>query len=222
MRNKTHRSKIVAGLLVACGLFWTARGVLIAEELTPEATVKATAAEVIEVLAGQDLTLADKKEHLETYLDSCCDFETTGKLVLGRNVRKLSDEDRAEFTRLFREYLEITYGKNIEDYNGETVEILGGRDEARGDYTVHIKVNRGGGDADILVDFRMRKSESGHWQVIDVVAEGISLVANLRSQFQEIVTNEGTEGLMEKLRDKVSRGDAAELPDDTPAEAQKS
>jgi phospholipid transport system substrate-binding protein len=104
---------------------------------------------------------------------------------------------------LFRKYLVATYGDNIENYAGETVEVLSGRKEARDDYTVMTKIARGGGQADLLVDYRLRKAEDGQWKIIDVIAEGISMVSNLRSQFQEVITREGTDGLLAQLREKT-------------------
>ena len=43
--------------------------------------------------------------------------------------------------------------------------------------------------------------------MIDVIVEGVSLVANFRSQFEEIVSNEGPHRLIELLREKNARGE---------------
>ena len=51
------------------------------------------------------------------------------------------------------------------------------------------------------VDYRMRKEGEG-WRGIDVIIEGVSLVQNFRSQAQEIVSAEGPDGLIQKLRSK--------------------
>lgn len=186
-------------LLAALALF---APTLAAAGQSPEETIKETAGKVIEVLADDTLSDAQKKDELTSYLDTCCDFETTSKLVLARNWRTFSEAQRAEFVDLFRAYLIATYGDNVKAYNGETVEILGGREEARGDYTVLTKIARGGGNADVLVNYRLRKDADGNWKILDVIGEGISLVANLRSQFQEVISQSGPEGLLKKLREK--------------------
>jgi phospholipid transport system substrate-binding protein len=187
--------------LVLTGLVLCAPA-LVAAGQSPEKTIEETAGKVIEVLADDNLSDEEKKAELTSYLDSCCDFETTSKLVLARNWRTFSEAQRAEFVDLFRSYLIATYGDNVKAYNGETVEILGGREEARGDYTVLTKIARGGGNADVLVNYRLRKDTDGNWKILDVIGEGISLVANLRSQFQEVISHSGPEGLLKKLREK--------------------
>ncbi|RMD85407.1 MAG: ABC transporter substrate-binding protein, partial [Candidatus Dadabacteria bacterium] len=160
---------------------------------TPEAFVAKIADDVLAVLRNSTLDREQKKMRLERELDTCCDFETTSKLVLARNWKKFSPEQREEFVALFKRYLIATYQGNIDAYGGETVEIAGGREEPRGDYTVMTKIKRPGAE-DILVDYRLRRLEDGSWRIIDVIAEGISLVSNLRSQFQEVISRSGPEG----------------------------
>jgi phospholipid transport system substrate-binding protein len=103
----------------------------------------------------------------------------------------------------------MTYGRNIENYKNERVEVTGDRDEGRGDWTVKTKILRGGGASDILVDYRLRK-EGDEWRIIDIVIERVSLVANFRSQFQEIVSQGGPTKLLDVLREKNARREPLE------------
>ncbi len=183
---------------------------------SPEAFVHSIASEVVAILRNEALGTEQKKVKLEGELDSCCDFETTSKLVLARNWRKFSDTQRGEFVALFKRYLIVTYRGNIDAYGGETVAIAGGREEARGDYTVMTKVQRDGAE-DIIVDYRLRRTADGQWRIIDIIAEGISLVSNLRSQFQEVVSRGGAEGLLSALREKIDESDTPATPKEQPA-----
>src|SRR2546429_364106 len=123
-----------------------------------------------------------------------------------RNWGRLSAAQQAEFVRLFKEHVALTYGRSIESYNNEKVEVVGERDEGRGDWTVKTKILRGGGNADVLVDYRLRQ-ENDAWRIIDVVIERVSLVANFRSQFQEIMSGGGPAKLLEVLREKNAKGE---------------
>lgn len=198
MSRKLNTTILALTTLIALGL-----GQALADKQSPEDVIRSTAAKVIEVLADKEQTTAQKKTVLDSYLDTCCDFETISKLVMAKNWKSLKPDQQKEFVTLFRQYLVATYGDNIENYKGETVDILSGRKEARDDYTVMTKIERGSSDADLLVDYRLRQTPSGEWQIIDVIAEGISLVSNLRSQFQEVISQNGTEGLMKRLREKT-------------------
>jgi phospholipid transport system substrate-binding protein len=197
----TNRSFTIIAMAVAATAFVSATAIAAAPG-TPEEVIRSTSAKVIEVLADNTKTTAQKKTILDSYLDTCCDFVTISKLVMAKNWKSLKESQQDEFIGLFRKYLVATYGDAIENYSGETVEILSGRKEVRDDYTVMTKIARGGGQADLLVDYRLRQV-SGEWRIIDVIAEGISMVSNLRSQFQEVITRDGTDGLLAQLREKT-------------------
>jgi phospholipid transport system substrate-binding protein len=185
---------------------------------TPEEVIHSTSAKVIEVLADKSKTTEQKKTILDSYLDTCCDFATISKLVMAKNWKSLKENQQGEFIGLFRKYLVATYGDAIENYSGETVAVLSGRKEIRDDYTVMTKIARGGGQADLLVDYRLRKGKDGEWKIIDVIAEGISMVSNLRSQFQEVITRDGTDGLLAQLREKT-KSTASNTSSSTPTSA---
>jgi len=167
---------------------------------SPSDVVDAMSGQVLEVLRDQSLDVDKRRDEVEQIIYSNVDFDTLSRLVMARNWRKLSDEQKVEFKRLFKSHLSDTYGDNVDNYRNEKVEILSQRDEKRGDVTVKTKIVRGGTD-DVLVDYRLRK-KSDEWRIIDVVIEGVSLVANFRSQFQDIMSNGGADRLLKLLREK--------------------
>ena len=111
-------------------------------------------------------------------------------------------------------YLSVTYGKNLDSYSNEKVVLLGDREEARGDWSVKTKIARGGGNDDILVDYRLRKLPGTEdWKIIDVTIEGVSLVANFRSQFQEIMASGGAARMLALLAEKNAKGESILPPE---------
>jgi phospholipid transport system substrate-binding protein len=51
---------------------------------------------------------------------------------------------------------------------------------------------------------------NGVWMVYDIIAEGISLVKNYRTQFAEILHDGDAQTLIEKLRQKAKELEAAQ------------
>jgi phospholipid transport system substrate-binding protein len=178
---------------------------------SPEQFVERTSKDVLSVLRDAGLSHDGKIVKLQAMLDERSDFETISKLVLAVHYRKFSDTQRADFVSLLHRYLTTTYGHQIDNYANETVTITGGREEARGDYTVQTKIKRTTGQ-DLSVEYRLRKV-GDEWRLIDVIGEGISLVSNLRSQFGEILSDGGPEKLLKVLREKNAAGAPATLPE---------
>jgi len=176
----------------------------------PAAVVEQTIDEVTKVLVDKSLASDAKRQKIEQIVHGRFDFEVLSKLVLARHWKTLSPEQQREFVEEFKRHLSVTYGKNVESYNDERAVITGSRAEKHGDWTVKSKVVRKNAP-EILVDYRLRQGE-GRWQVIDVVIEGVSLVANFRSQFQEVISQGGPTKLIQQLKDKNARGEGAKVP----------
>jgi phospholipid transport system substrate-binding protein len=191
-------------VVAASGFLLAASGV--PPGASPRELVRSLTDAVIAVLRDPNLDARQKRSRIEEIVFDHVDFETMSRLVLAQHWRGLDEAHRRAFVEEFRRHLSVTYGKNVESYQNETVTITGDREEARGDWTVQTRIVRNGPN-DILVDYRLRRI-GGEWKIIDVVIERVSLVSNFRSQFQSILTSGGIDRLLELLRQKNEAGES--------------
>jgi phospholipid transport system substrate-binding protein len=168
--------------------------------------MEGTVVEVVAILKDASMDTRARRGKLEQIAYERFDFRTMSRLVLAKNWRRLSKDQQKEFVKEFRLYLANDYGSRLDRYGDEDVAIVGERTEARGDVTIKTEI-QGGENNGALVDYRMRDKKTD-WKIIDVVIEGISLVANFRDQFREVISKEGPEGLLEKLREKNASNEA--------------
>ena len=166
----------------------------------PRALVAKTVDEVLGVLETPDLNDAQRRAQIETIAFSVFDFSTTSKLVLARNWKKLSKPQRVEFVEEFKKYLSRNYGSRFERYEKAEVEVLNARVEPRRDVTVFTQIVGSQYDG-ITMNYRLRFRQE-QWKVIDIVIEGVSMLANFRAQFAEVVSREGVDGLLEAMRSR--------------------
>lgn len=197
-------SRLALAALAAASLVTITRSAARAEDAAA-AVIDHTTSGVIAILTDQKLATEEKRKRVEDVVLANVDFETLSKLVLARNWSRFTEPQRAEFMGLFKNHLSMTYGRNVEGYKNEKVQITGSRPETGGDSTVKTKIVRGGPN-DILVDYRLRQRD-GTWKIIDVVIEGVSLVSNFRSQFQDVVSSGGPDRLISLLREKNAKGE---------------
>jgi phospholipid transport system substrate-binding protein len=190
----------LAGALLLAGLTHPA-----AAGPTPREVVQGTSDQVLAVLAEKDLSKEARRDKVRAIVLRSVDFETLSRLVLARNWSRFSPGQQQEFMQAFQDHLAATYGKRLDDYRNEKVAIVGDRQEANGDWTVKSRILRGGGSNDIEVDYRLRQT-NGQWKVIDFIIEQVSMVANFRSQFQDIVASGGPEKLLQLLKEKTATG----------------
>ena len=127
------------------------------------------------------------------------DFEELARRSLGRHWQARTPEERDEFVRLLGHLLERAYLGKLELYSGERIALLG--DSVDGDLvTVRTRVVTRQG-TEIPVDYRMQRRGDG-WRAYDVAIEGVSLVANYRSQFDKIIRRASFQQLVKQVRAK--------------------
>ena len=183
----------------------------LAAEQSPSAFVSSMADEVIIVLKKNSLSEDAKIAEIEVIAERRFHFPSIARLVAARNWRRMTTPQKKTFSGEFQKHLSVTYGKNINRFDNQTIAITGDREEPRGDWTVKTRIVQSGSD-DFLVDYRLRKIK-GSWRVIDVVVEHISLVANFRSQIQELFSKRGVDGTLVFLEEKNASGQSI-LPAD--------
>ncbi len=134
------------------------------------------------------------------------DFTETAKRSLGRHWQPRTPAERKEFVELFANLLERSYLSKIELYSGERIAYLG--DTIEGDQaTVRTRIMTKHG-TEIPVDYKMYK-QGDRWLVYDVIIEGVSLIANYRTQFNKIIQTSSYQELVRKMKTKQ-----AEFSDD--------
>src|SRR5439155_3213847 len=121
----------------------------------------------------------------------------------GRYWQPRTPAEREEFVRLFADLLERAYVSKLELYSGEKIEYPG--EVPDGDVTtVRTRIITKQGTP-IPVDYRMFQ-QSGQWRAYDALIEGVSLVANYRSQFNSVIQRTSYEDLVKTLRAKAQEG----------------
>ncbi|MGH8772963.1 MAG: MlaC/ttg2D family ABC transporter substrate-binding protein [Burkholderiales bacterium] len=173
-------------------------------EQSPDALVKQTSQEVIDVLK-QDKELAsgsqDKLlELVEAKVLPHFDFERMTRLTVGKHWNRASAEQKEELQREFKNLLIRTYSAAFTGYQNQTVEVKPLRADPKDRATVQTLVNRPGGKP-IEVNYDLGKTPNG-WKVYDVAIEGVSLVTNYRSTFATEIQQGGIDGLIKALREK--------------------
>ncbi|MBI3515520.1 MAG: ABC transporter substrate-binding protein, partial [Proteobacteria bacterium] len=125
MRKIRH---LAIGLLtLACGAIapWPAPAQDIAKDAA--ALVQALGDDLLEVIANNTLTSADREARFHEMLVDRTDMPTIGRFVLGRHWRTATDAQKAEFLGLFEDLVVKMFNRRVSDYRGERFAIAGAR-----------------------------------------------------------------------------------------------
>jgi phospholipid transport system substrate-binding protein len=141
----------------------------------------------------------ERRAAVRRIADEIFDFAETAKRSLGRHWQARTPAEREEFVQLFTDLLEKAYFSKIELYNGENISYVG--ESIEGDTAVvrtRITTRQG---TEVPVDYRMLR-RGDRWLVYDVMIEGVSLIANYRTQFNKIIQTSSYQELVRKMKAK--------------------
>ena len=178
---------IIAALVVAFA------GAALAE--SPLAEVKSTTEKILLLLKDSKLQGETKKEErrqvVRTEMEKRFAWEESARACLGRHWLKRTPAEKAEFVKLFSNFLKDTYSDKI-DFQGEKIQD---------DYASVKLVLTTQEKVEHPLEYRMEKT-GDDWKVYDVVIEGVSMIKNYRDQFDAIIARSSYEGLIQDIKSK--------------------
>jgi phospholipid transport system substrate-binding protein len=171
----------------------------------PTTTAEAAVKKVLDVLRDPKLkspaSKEIKKEKLRVIYKDMFDEVEFSKRTLVRNWNNFSPAQRTEFVNLFEQVLEKSYADKILDYTNEKVEFY--KENMLSDNQAEVQSKIITASKEIPIFYRLILKD-GKWKVYDVVVENVSLVQNYRTQFNDILSKDKPEKLLEILRKKVN------------------
>ena len=191
-------------LSIALLVAYTMQTTAIAEELpAPQALVKNALDSMLQALKDNKAALEEDPTKIyglvQDILMPIFDFNAMSKLALGKNWRQANEMQREEFIQEFRLLLVRTYSTAMLEYTDEEIKLL----PLEGDLSsrkarIAMEVIQASGPS-IPMDLSMYQNKEGEWKVYDVKIDGISLVTNYRSTFNDQIRDEGMDKMIESL-----------------------
>jgi phospholipid transport system substrate-binding protein len=173
----------------------------------PQETLQQHIDMVLEIVRARDYLESGPTERTQMLLHATKDIfdkQEVAQRVLAVHWRRFSPQQRTEFIDLFTEFLQRNYAQRIGayTYSDERVDFT---EVVMVDSRAIVKTFIVAPDKRIPVDYAMLEKD-GKWLVYDARIEGVSLVQNYRSQFNDILIRRSPEELLQMLRERVEQG----------------
>ena len=149
-----------------------------------------------------DEKVQERRQMLWKEISPVFNFEEMSKRSLGQHWKSRTPEEKKEFVELFTNILKDAYIGKTDTYSGEKVVIISEKQD-KNYATVQTRFITNTG-TEISVDYNMHNNP-GRWTIYDVIIEGVSLVNNYRSQFNNILIKSSYKELIQKIKAKQSK-----------------
>src|SRR3954469_20879926 len=177
-----------------------------AQELTPpDVLVKQVTLEVVSLIAKDKEIRGGHRAKLIGLINEKVlphfNFLSMSALAMGQSWNKATPEQKKRVTEEFKTLLVRTYASALASYSDQKFDFRPLRAKPTDtDVTVNVRVLQQGAQP-VPIDYSMEKTASG-WKVYDVMVGGVSLVANYRTEFANVVRESGIDGLIKGLQTK--------------------
>lgn len=157
-----------------------------------------------EVLAVTDHSQGGRKmaDDLEPILVRRISFESMTRRAVGPGWRQFTPEQQRDATKLFTKLIIRSYSNKFTPGQKAEVKYLKGTSPAPDKIEIPTSMLYKGSRYSIV--YRM-ENRGGEWLVTDILAEGVSLVANYRAQFDDLFKKGGATAVLNSLKDSVTR-----------------
>jgi phospholipid transport system substrate-binding protein len=173
----------------------------------PAKFIQGLANEAIAVLRDRQGSLDEREKRFRAVLKDNFAMAKIGRFAVGKFWRKMNTDQRQQYQQLFEKWILKTYSIRFGGYSDETVNVVKTIKAGQTDVLVRTKINSSSGRA-LKVDWRVRNFK-GHFKIIDVLIEGVSMLVTQKAEFGAVLRQRGIDGLIEILRSQVDRLAAA-------------
>ena len=150
---------------------------------------------------GKELGFQGRYNKLETAIVESHDLTKIARIVVGKEWKKLSKEQKIKLTDVFSRLSISAYAYNFKDFSGESFEYISEDQTARGGVIVHTMLVRPE-DKDVKFDYMLKKV-GNNWRIINIIANGVSDLALKRSEYTSVLKREGFDSLIAKINEKI-------------------
>jgi phospholipid transport system substrate-binding protein len=170
----------------------------------PDVLVRNVTLEVVDLIA-KDRDIKGNKAKLIEVIEAKVlphfNFNAMTGLAMGQSWNRSSPEQKKRLTEEFRILLVRTYASALAAFAEQKLDFRPLRAKPTDtDVMVTVRVVQPGAQP-VNIDYAMEKTSAG-WKVYDVMVGGVSLVANYRTEFNNVVREHGVDGLIKNLSAK--------------------
>ncbi|MEM7194821.1 MAG: ABC transporter substrate-binding protein [Pseudomonadota bacterium] len=173
----------------------------------PDVTIETTVQELLDEFTANKASLQGNKRELFALVDRIAlplfDFDRISKLVLAKNWKNASAQQRKDFALEFKRLLIGSYATALFQYTGKEKMVFTSTNikEKKGKKfaTVKSEVTLSSGPG-IPVNYSLMLNENDQWKIYNMDIAGLNMVTSYRKTYGSTIRSKGVDGLIESMK----------------------
>tara|TARA_B100001057_G_C22847075_1_gene949483 strand:- start:813 stop:1406 length:594 start_codon:yes stop_codon:yes gene_type:complete len=156
--------------------------------VNPSEFINSISIEASEILTSK-LSESEKVSKLKMIAEESVDIDGVGLYTLGKYRKTLTNEQKEEYKKLFREYFLKSFSGRLVVYNDAKIAVIS--EEVKNEkYTIVYSKLIGTTDRpEVKIDWRVYTKNPEKPLIRDLVIEGLSLARTQKEEFNSIIEN---------------------------------
>ena len=169
----------------------------------PDEFIRTLSKEAVTSLTQSEVNNREREQRFRELFTENFDVPRIAQFVLGVYWPRATPAQRAEYLRLFEDFIVKSYSKKFGEYSGEEFKTGSVIRMSETDSVVSSLI-KPGEKPPVRVDWRVRANGT-KYKIIDVLVEGISMSVTHRDEFASVIRAQGgtVAGLLDALKKKT-------------------
>ena len=170
----------------------------------PDVFVQSTVNRASEILA-KNISQDEKISKLKLIAKETVDIQGVGFYSLGSARKKLNEEGKIQYLRLFEEYFLKSFSSRLSEYTNPEIDVLSKKVLSE-NYTIVNSILKGTSERpEVKIDWRIYTKNKDNPLIRDLIIEGLSLARTQKEEFASILnSNDGNIDALFKTLEEFS------------------
>ena len=174
---------------------------------TPSQFINELGNDVVRILVNKNEAMSSRKASFRSEMRDHFDLSAIGKFIIARYWRRMSDEQKKMYLRLFEDAVVENNASQFDNYNNEKLIIIRQDQTKDGGYVVESRISRTSGGAPLQIEWKVFRTKRG-LKVLDVIVNNVSMSLTLRNEYTAVINRDGIDGLLTYLKNKIAEDKA--------------
>tara|TARA_B100001121_G_C18637731_1_gene597583 strand:- start:17 stop:610 length:594 start_codon:yes stop_codon:yes gene_type:complete len=159
--------------------------------IEPDVFVQSTVNRASQILS-QNISKEEKINELKSIAKETVDIRGVGFYSLGKARKKLDDNQKNQYIKLFENYFLKTFSSRLAEYTNPKINVKG-KEVINKNYTiVNSTLVATSERPEVSIDWRIYTKDPNNPQIRDLIIEGLSLARTQKEEFSSILnSNDG-------------------------------
>ena len=173
--------------------------------IEPDIFVQSTVNRASKILSDK-LSKEQKINQLKKVAEETVDIEGIGFYTLGATRKNLNDNQKKQYSILFRNYFLKSFSSRLAEYTNPEIDVFG-KKVLNENYTIVNSLLKGTSERpEVKIDWRVYTKNSKNPLIRDLIIEGLSLARTQKEEFASILnSNNGNVNALFKTLEEFSK-----------------